>query len=71
MWFLFPYVLLASAASFLLKIKSHQTFDLYQKMTVGDFEGNEQSWYAEIYSYAFFFVNGKSAILNQTPCFRM
>ena len=48
MWFLFPFILLTSVASFLLKIKSHQTFDLYQKMTVGDFEGNGQSWYDEI-----------------------
>ena len=40
MWYLIPFVLFASVASFWLKIKSHETFDLFQKMTVGDFDGN-------------------------------
>ena len=40
MWYLIPFVLFASVASFWLKIKSCETFDLFQNMTVGDFDGN-------------------------------
>ena len=39
-----PFILMSVIISFLLKIKAHQTFDLYQKMTVGDFEENN-AWY--------------------------
>ena len=42
LYYMTPFVLVSTVVSFLLKIKSHQAFDLYQKMTVADFEDNNE-----------------------------